>query len=204
MNIFLWKKGWCDIHMRYQQQVLGTQPRRWLTGDFGPSYAGKAPSKSQPQFLAILLLARGAVWPSPLVKGGILFLSLSLSTHQAPPWSNVQWLTFTGIHVHNEKTQFANWFWRGFVNDWQITNDTWASLPKAKRCSVTSTKPTVHDDAGVRLMSYSRCKLPAYTLPRHWDISIRNWYSCKIGFLVSTRQRQIPERPFRWVYIWID
>lgn len=75
-----------------------------------------------------------------------------------------------------------------------------ASLPKSKRHSTMSSEPILHDDVKVQLMSYSLCKLPEYTLPRHYDTSVRNWYSCKMGFLVSIAHEHIPEKPFKFVY----
>ena len=66
-----------------------------------------------------------------------------------------------------------------------------------------SSEPVLHEDVEVQLMNYSHCKLPEYTLPRHYDISVRNGYSCKIGFLVSTLHKHIPERPCGYVYTWI-
>lgn len=76
-----------------------------------------------------------------------------------------------------------------------------ASLPKSKRHSTMSSEPILHDDVKVQLMSYSLCKLPEYTLPRHYDMSVRNWDSCKMGFLGSPVQDHIPEKPFKFVYI---
>lgn len=75
-----------------------------------------------------------------------------------------------------------------------------ASLPKSKRHSTMSSEPILHDDVKVQLMSYSLCKLPEYTLPRHYDTSVRSWYSCKIGFLVSPVHEHIPEKLFTFVY----
>lgn len=89
--------------------------------------------------------------------------------------ADLQWLTWTRILVYTDKTLFANWFQKGFVNDWQITNDSWTSLPKSRKHSVMSSEPILHDDVEVGLMNHSCCKLPEYTLPRHYDISIRNW-----------------------------
>ena len=86
-----------------------------------------------------------------------------------------QWLTCARTLVYPDKTLFANWFQKGFVNDWQITNDSWTSLPKSRKHSVMSSEPVLHDDVEAGLMNHSRCKLPEYALPRHYDISIRNW-----------------------------
>lgn len=63
-----------------------------------------------------------------------------------------------------------------------------------------SSEPILHDDVKVQLMSYGVCKLPEYTLPRHYDTSVRNQYSCKLGFLVSPVHEHIPEKLFTVVY----
>ena len=109
--------------------------------------------------------------------------------------AGLQGLTCTGIPVYTDKTLFANWFQEGFVNDWQITNDSGTSLPKSRRHSVKSSEPILHDDVEAGLMNHSRCKLPEYSLPRHYDRSMRNWESCKIRFLVSTEREHIAESP---------
>lgn len=76
-----------------------------------------------------------------------------------------------------------------------------SSLPKSKRHSIMSSEPILHDDVEVRLMNYSHCKLPEYTRPRHYDISGKNQYSCKMAFLVSTVHEHIWKRSFKYIYI---